>query len=72
MYSVTEETAILPLQKQHILEKNEFAFSFRLTWKDQQGAGNMLMIHVNLNMKRIGIILKGSSDSHFPQVDMTI
>ncbi len=32
----------------------------------------MLMIHVDLNMKRIGINLKGSSDADFPQIDMII
>ncbi len=33
VYSVTGETAILPLQKRHLVAKNEFAFSFRPTWK---------------------------------------
>ncbi len=32
------ETAILPLQKRHLVAKNEFAFSFRPTRKDQQVA----------------------------------
>ncbi len=40
------KTVFLPLQKQHLVEDNEFAFSFRPTWKDQQVAGNMLMFHV--------------------------
>ncbi len=37
----------LPLQKQHLVAKNEFAFSFRPTLKDQQVRGNMLMSHVD-------------------------
>ncbi len=32
---------ILPLEKLHLVAKNEF--SFRPTWKDQQVGGNMLM-----------------------------
>ncbi len=39
-------TAILTLQKQHLVAKNEFAFSFRPMRKDQQVGGNMLMFHV--------------------------
>ncbi len=46
-------TAILTLQKQHLVAKNEFAFSFRPMRKDQQVGGNMLMFHVD--MKRLGI-----------------
>ncbi len=32
----------------------------------------MLMIHVDVNMKRLGINLKGSSDAYFSQIDMII
>ncbi len=38
VYSVTGETAILPLQKRHLVTKNELAFSFRPRRKDQQYA----------------------------------
>ncbi len=41
VYSATGETTILPLEKLHLVAKNEF--SFRPTWKDQQVGGNMLM-----------------------------
>ncbi len=37
------------LQKRHLVAKNEFAFSFRPTWKDQQVGGNMLMFHADIN-----------------------
>ncbi len=50
----------LPLQKRHLVAKNEFAFSFRPTRKDQQ-VGNMLMFHVDVNMKRLGIRIKNDS-----------
>ncbi len=39
VYSVAGETAILQLQKRHLVAKNEFAFSFRPTSKDQQVGG---------------------------------
>ncbi len=55
MYSVTGETAILPLQKQHLVAMSEFAF------QDQQVGGNVLMFHVDFNMKRLGICFKNDS-----------
>ncbi len=58
VYSVTGETAILKLQKRHLVAKNEFAFSFRPKRKDQQVAGNMLIFHVDVKMKRLGIRFK--------------
>ncbi len=48
----------LLLQKQHLVAKNEFAFSFRPMRKDQQVGGNMLIFHVDVNMKRLGIRFK--------------
>ncbi len=59
------ETAILPLQKRHLVAKNEFAFSFRPTRKDQQVGGNMLMFHVDFNMKQFGICFKNDSFQWF-------
>ncbi len=47
-----------PLQKWHLVAKNEFAFSFRTKQKTNKWAGNMLMFHVDLNMKRLGIRFK--------------
>ncbi len=49
------------LQKRHLVAKNEFAFSFRPTRKDQQETSNMLMFHVDVNMKRLGIRFKNDS-----------
>ncbi len=49
------------LQKQPLVAKNEFAFSFRPTRKDQQVGSNMLMFHVDVNMKRLGIHFKNDS-----------
>ncbi len=51
--------------KGHLLAKNEFAFSFRPTRKDQQVGSNMLMFHVDLNTKRLGLVLitTGFNDS---------
>ncbi len=40
------------------MAKNEFAFSFRPTRKDQQVGGNMLMFDVHVNMKSLGFVLK--------------
>ncbi len=57
VYSVTGETVILS----HLVTKNEFAFSFRPRRKDQQVGGNMLMFHVDVNMKRLGIRFKNDS-----------
>ncbi len=65
VYSVTGETAILPLQKRHLVTKNELAFSFRPRRKDQQVGGNMLMFHVDVNMKRLGIRFKNDSFQWF-------
>ncbi len=52
--------AFKTLQKQHLVAKNEFAFSFRPTQKIKfsqvcscnKWAANMLMFHVDVNMKR--------------------
>ncbi len=49
----------LLLQNQHLVAKNEFAFSFRPMRKHQQVGGNMLMFDVN--MKRLGIRFKNDS-----------
>ncbi len=40
----------LPLQKRHLVAKNEFAFSFRPTEKTNKWAGNMLMFHVDVRL----------------------
>ncbi len=62
----------LMLQKQHLVAKNEFAFSFRPTRKScfsrsarNKWAGNMLMFHVDINMKRLGIRFKNNSFQWF-------
>ncbi len=46
----------LPLQKRHLVAKNEFAFSFRPTQKDQQVGG--LMFHVDGNANQLWIEVK--------------
>ncbi len=43
-------------KKRHIMAKN--AFLFRPTGKTNKWAGNMLIFHVDVNMKRLGIRLK--------------
>ncbi len=53
-----KQCLFFPLQKQHLVAKNEFAFSFRPTRKDQQVGGNMLMFDVHVNMKSLGVVLK--------------
>ncbi len=69
VYNVTRETAILLLQKQHLVAKNELAFSFRPTWKSSfprsARATSMLMFHVDVNMKRLGIRFKNDSFQWF-------
>ncbi len=50
--SVTGET----LQKRHLVAKNQLAFSFRPMRKDQQVGSNMLMFHVEVNMKCLGFV----------------
>ncbi len=60
VYSVTGETTILPLQKQHLVAKNELTFSFRPREKTNKWAGNMLMFHVDVNMKWLGMNDSGS------------
>ncbi len=55
----------LPLQKWHLVAKNEFAFSFRPTEKTNKWAGNILMFHVDVNMKRLGIHFKNDSFQWF-------
>ncbi len=48
VYTVTGEAASV---------MNEFAFSFRPTRKDQQvGGGDMLMFHVDVNMKLLATL----------------
>ncbi len=47
----------VPLQKRHLVAKNEFAFSLRPKWKDQQVRGNMLML---TSMNGLGLVLKTS------------
>ncbi len=54
------------LQKWHLVAKNEFAFSFRPTRKDQQVGGNMLMIHVDVKQ---GFVLK---TTHFNDSESTL
>ncbi len=61
VYSVTRETAILSLQKWHLVAKNELAFSFRQTQKDQQVGGDILLFHVDFNMKRL--VIRFTNDS---------
>ncbi len=46
--SVTGETTILPLQKRHLVARNEFAFSFRSTWKSTDGLMPRLFYYANL------------------------
>ncbi len=65
VYSVTEETSIITLQKRHLVAKNEFAFSFRPMRKTNKWADNMLMFHVDVNMKRLGISFKVPLLCHF-------
>ncbi len=57
VYSVTGE--------RHLVAKNELAFSFRPTWKDHKWAGTMLMLHVDFNIKRLGIRFKNNSFQWF-------
>ncbi len=48
---------VLTLQKLHLVANNEFAFSFRPTPKlsfPNKWAGNMLMVHVDVDMKWLG------------------
>ncbi len=52
VYIVTKETSILSLQKQHLVAKNEFVFSFRPKQITNKWAGNM---------KRLGIRFKNDS-----------
>ncbi len=49
----------------HLVAKNELAFSFRPTWKDHKCACTMLMLHVDLNIKRLGIRFKNDSFQWF-------
>ncbi len=53
------------LQKWHLVAKNEFAFSFRPRQKTNKLAGNMLIFHVDVTMKRLGIHLKKDSFQWF-------
>ncbi len=63
----------LMLQKWLLVAKNEFAFSFKPTRKSSfprsarttSGGGNMLMFHVDVNMKRLGIRFKNDSFQWF-------
>ncbi len=51
VYSVTGgKPQFLPLRKQHLVAKNEFAFSFRPMKKTLKWVGNMLMFHVDVSM----------------------
>ncbi len=68
MYSVTGKL-LFYAPKRHLVAKNEFTFSFRPTRKDQQVGGNMLMFHVDFNMKQFGICLK---TTHFNDSDSTL
>ncbi len=63
VYSVTGETAIFNTPKGHLVAKNELAFSFRATQvcARNKWVGNMLMFHVGINMKRLGIRFKTDS-----------
>ncbi len=65
VYSVTGETAVFNAPTAHLVAKNEFVFSFRPMRKYQQVGGNMLMIHVDVNMKRLGIGFKNDSFQWF-------
>ncbi len=49
---------VLPLQKQHLVEKNELAFSFRPMQKDHQMGGKYAN---DIKMKRFRIHLKNDS-----------
>ncbi len=54
----------LTLQKQHLVPKNEFAFSFRPMHKSkfsQACSGNMLIFNFDVNMKRLGIRFENDS-----------
>ncbi len=59
----------LTLQKQHLVAKNEFAFSFRPTWKSKfsqvcarnKWASKMLMLHFDVSLKRLGFVFKKRS-----------
>ncbi len=49
------------LQKRHLVAKNEFAFNSDQHKNTNKWAGNMLMFHVDINMKRLGIRFKNDS-----------
>ncbi len=48
----------LPLQKWHLVAKNELAFYSDQHEKINKWAGNMLIFHVDVTMKRLGIHFK--------------
>ncbi len=58
LWALLGKQLFLSLQKQHLVAKNELAFSFRLTWireKTNKRTGIKLMFHVDVNMKKLGI-----------------
>ncbi len=68
VYSVTGETAIFTAPVGHLVAKNELAFSFRPTEKTNKWAGSMLMFHVDVNIKRLGVCFKNDSFQWFSRL----
>ncbi len=50
-----------------LVAKNELAFSFIPTKKTNKWAANMLMFHVDFNIKQLGIRLKTNSFNEFQE-----
>ncbi len=56
----TAKPLFLPLQKCHLAAKNYLHFYSDQWEKTNKWAGNMLMFHVDINMKRLGIRFKNN------------
>ncbi len=65
--ALLEKLLFVLLQKLQLVAKNEFAFSFRPTEKTNKWAANMLMFHVDFNIKQLGIRLKTTSFNEFQE-----
>ncbi len=55
-----QQPLFLPLQKCHLAAKNYLHFYSDQWEKTNKWAGNMLMFHVDINMKRLGIRFKNN------------